>query len=125
MNIKSLITDKSIWIGVLLIILCYLLSDESSSIPPFIFITGILLGLINKDSMNELLVKSTIMSFIGSLIAAIISVVVVYYSYGGLSAASIIYPSLFYIVIYMIIGIAGSAAGYYFNEELRIKTHRE
>lgn len=69
-------------------------------------------------NIKETLLNSFIAFIIGSIIAFIVSLITVYYTYGGLYAIAVVQYSLISIITYIIIGCIGSYIGYYVSEEL-------
>lgn len=101
-----------------MIIACSILTSNTSFILPSLLFIGILSGIMKNNSMNETLITTLIAFIIGSIFAFIISLITVYYTYGGLYAIAVVQYSVFNILIYIIIGCIGGALGYYVSDEI-------
>ena len=117
-NFKEIFKGKPLALTILMIMACSLLTGDSTIILPSLLFIGIFVGLMNKNTMNENLIRAFVAFITGSLIAFIISLISVYYTEGGLFAIALIQYSLVYIIIYTIIGCIGSALGYYVRNEI-------
>ncbi|OED30603.1 hypothetical protein NL43_01260 [Methanosphaera sp. WGK6] len=73
---------------------------------------------MKKDHLTESILTALIAFIIGSIIAFVISLITVYYTYGGLYAIAVIQYSLFSIIIYTIVGCIGDVIGHYILSEL-------
>jgi hypothetical protein len=118
MSFKNMLKGKSIALTILMIIACSLLTNDNSFIIPTILFIGIISGIILHVNIKETLLNSFIAFIIGSIIAFIVSLITVYYTYGGLYAIAVVQYSLISIITYIIIGCIGSYIGYYVSEEL-------
>ena len=118
-NFKEIFKGKTLALTILMILACSLLTGDSTIILPSLLFIGIIVGLMNKNTMNENLIKSFVAFITGSIIAFIISLISVYYTEGGLFAIALIHYSFVYIIIYTIIGCIGSALGYYVRNEIK------
>ncbi len=117
-NFKEIFKGKPLALTILMIMACSLLTGDSTIILPSLLFIGIFVGLMNKNTMNENLIRAFVAFITGSIIAFIISLISVYYTEGGLFAIALIQYSLVYIIIYTIIGCIGSALGYYVRNEI-------
>ena len=117
-NIKNIIRGKSIALIVLMILACSLLTGDSALIIPSILFIGILCGMMKRDTMNEVLLRSILTFVIASVLTMIVSLINVYYSEGGLYAIAVLQYSWIYIIYYSFMGSVGSAIGYYLREEI-------
>ncbi|MGI6564267.1 hypothetical protein [Methanosphaera sp.] len=113
-----MLKGKSIALTILMIIACSLLTNDNSFIIPTILFIGIISGIMLHVNIKETLLNSFIAFIIGSIIAFIVSLITVYYTYGGLYAIAVVQYSLISIITYIIIGCIGSYIGYYVSEEL-------
>ena len=118
MSFKNMLKGKSIALTILMIIACSLLTNDNSFIIPTILFIGIISGIMLHINIKETLLNSFIAFIIGSIIAFIVSLITVYYTYGGLYAIAVVQYSLISIITYIIIGCIGSYIGYYVSEEL-------
>ncbi|MDD6286099.1 hypothetical protein OTK55_01665 [Methanosphaera sp. Vir-13MRS] len=118
MSFKNMLKGKSIALTILMIIACSLLTNDNSFIIPTILFIGIISGIMLHVNIKETLLNSFIAFIIGSIIAFIVSLITVYYTYGGLYAIAVVQYSLISIITYIIIGCIGSYIGYYVSEEL-------
>ncbi len=118
MSFKNMLKGKSIALTILMIIACSLLTNDNSFIIPTILFIGIISGIMLHVNIKETLLNSFIALIIGSLIAFIVSLITVYYTYGGLYAIAVMQYSFITIITYIIIGCIGSYIGYYVSEEL-------
>lgn len=118
MSFKNMLNGKSIALTILMIIACSLLTNDNSFIIPTILFIGIISGIMLHVNIKETLLNSFIAFIIGSIIAFIVSLITVYYTYGGLYAIAVVQYSLISIITYIIIGCIGSYIGYYVSEEL-------
>ena len=110
MSFKNMLKGKSIALTILMIIACSLLTNDNSFIIPTILFIGIISGIMLHVNIKETLLNS--------IIAFIVSLITVYYTYGGLYAIAVVQYSLISIITYIIIGCIGSYIGYYVSEEL-------
>ena len=85
-NMKNIIRGKSIALIILMILACSLLTGDAALIIPSILFIGILCGMMKKDTMNEVLLRSIITFVVASVLTMIVSLINVYYSEGGLYA---------------------------------------
>ena len=118
MSFKNMLKGKSIALTILMIIACSLLTNDNSFIIPTILFIGIISGIMLHVNIKETLLNSFIAFIIGSIIAFIVSLITVYYTYGGLYAIAVVQYSLISLITYIIIGCIGSYIGYYVSEEL-------
>ncbi|RAP45042.1 MAG: hypothetical protein BZ135_06835 [Methanosphaera sp. rholeuAM6] len=118
MDINQVLKGKAIPLGVIIIIITYLVSGTSTSILPFVFFTGIIVGIIKNTDRIEAGVAGLITSFIGSIITTVISVALMYVSYGLTYVSYILGSSVFLIVFYIIAGAVGGVIGYYISQEI-------
>lgn len=118
MDINQILKGRTIPLGVIIIIITYLVSGASSSILPFVFFTGIIVGLIKNEDMITSAVAGLITAFIGSIITTIISVGLMYISYGAAYVAYVLTSSLFMIIFYLVVGAVGGIIGYYISQEI-------
>lgn len=118
MSFKNMLKGKSIALTILMIIACSLLTNDNSFIIPTILFIGIISGIMLHVNIKETLLNSFIAFIIGSIIAFIVSLITVYYTYGGLYAIAVVQYTLISIITYIIIGCIGSYIGYYVSEEL-------
>ena len=118
MDINNILKGKAIPLGVIIIIITYLVSGTSSSILPFVFFTGIIVGLIKNTDMKEAGIAGLVTSFIASVITTIISVGLMYVSYGSAYVSYVLGSSLYLFVFYLIVGTIGGIIGYYISEEI-------
>lgn len=121
MDFNNVTKGKAIPLGIIIIIITYLVSGASSSILPFIFFTGILIGIMKHDDVLESLVASLIASFVATVIATIISLIMIYVSYGEMYVTYMLNSSLISIIFYIIAGAIGGIIGYYIFKELQLK----
>lgn len=118
MDINQILKGKAIPLGVIIIIITYLVSGASSSILPFVFFTGIIIGLMKNDDMTTSAVAGLFTAFIGSVITTIITVGLMYVSYGAAYVSYVLSSSLFLILFYLVVGTVGGVIGYYISKEL-------
>lgn len=121
MDFNNVTKGKTIPLGIIIIIITYLLSGASSSILPFVFLTGILVGLMKHDDVIESTVAALIVALVGSVIATIISAGFIYLSYGQTYLSYVLMTSLYSIIFYVIAGAIGGVIGYYTFNEINVK----
>lgn len=119
MDINQVLKGKTVPLGVIIIIITYLSGGLSTSILPFVFMTGILMGLIKNEDKIEALVTGLITALIGSIITTIINVGFMYVLYGSAYVSYILTNSLYMILLYLIVGAIGGIIGYYVSEEIK------
>ena len=119
MDINEILKGKSIPLGAIIIIITYLAGGLSTSILPFVFFTGILMGFIKNKDKVEALVAGLITAFIGSIITTIINVAFMYLLYGSAYVTYLLTNSLYLIILYLIVGAIGGIIGYYVSEEIK------
>ncbi len=119
MDINRILKGKTVPLGVIIIIITYLAGGLSSSILPFVFFTGILMGIIKNNDKIEALVAGLITAFIGSIITTIINIGFMYLLYGSSYVSYILTNSLYLIILYLIVGAIGGIIGYYVSEEIK------
>ncbi|WP_455645224.1 hypothetical protein [Methanosphaera sp.] len=102
-----------------MIIACSLLTGDTTIILPILLFIGIITGIMKKNPLNESILTALIAFVIGSIIAFIISLITIYYTYGGLYAIAVMQYSLFSIILYTIVGCIGDVIGYYIFTELK------
>ena len=107
MDFNNVTKGKAIPLGIIIIVLTYLLSGASSSILPFVFFTGILVGLMKHDNITESAVAALLVALIGSVRST-------YLAYTLTS-------SLYLVILYIIAGAIGGVIGYYIFNELDVK----
>lgn len=118
MELNNIFKGKAVALGVIIILITYLVSGSSSSILPFVFFTGILMGIIKNSDVIEGLIAGLATSFIGSVLTTIISIGLMYVSYGSAYVSYILSSSLYLIIFYIIVGAIGGAIGYYISQEI-------
>lgn len=118
MDINHILKGKGIPLGVIIIIITYLVSGASSSILPYVFFTGIIIGLIKNDNIKEAAIAGLFTSFIASIITTIISIGLMYVSYGPTYVSYVLASSLYMFVLYLIVGAIGGVIGYYISKEI-------
>ncbi|MDO5821431.1 MULTISPECIES: DUF5518 domain-containing protein [Methanosphaera] len=121
MDFNNVTKGKAIPLGIIIIVLTYLLSGASSSILPFVFFTGILVGLMKHDNITESAVAALLVALIGSVISTIITSAIIYISYGSTYLAYTLTSSLYLVIFYIIAGAIGGVIGYYIFNELDVK----
>ena len=119
MDINQVLKGKSIPLGVIIIIITYLAGGLSTSILPFVFFTGILMGFIKNNDKIEALLAGLITAFIGSIITTIINVGFMFILYGSAYVSYMLSNSFYLIVLYLIVGAIGGIIGYYVSEEIK------
>ena len=95
-----------------------LLGSDSTLILPILLFVGIICGIIKKDSMKNILITSFIAFTIGYVLSFIISLINIFYTEGGFYAIAVMQYSLFYIIIYILVGCLGSSLGYHVIDEI-------
>lgn len=118
MDINYVLKGKTVPLGIIIIIITYLVSGANSSILPFVFFTGILVGIIKSRDVVEAAVAGLATSFIASVITTIISVGLMYVSYGYAYVSYVLASSLYLIVFYIVVGAVGGVIGYYISGEI-------
>ncbi|MDD6286098.1 DUF5518 domain-containing protein [Candidatus Methanosphaera massiliense] len=121
MDFNKVTQGKAVPLGIIIIIITYLISGSSSSILPFIFITGILVGIMKNEEVAESTVAAFLSTLIGAVVATVISLIMMYMSYGPIYFTYMLYSSLYSLVFYIIAGTIGGVIGYYVYQELDIK----
>ena len=121
MDFNNVTKGKAIPLGIIIIVLTYLLSGASSSILPFVFFTGILVGLMKHDNITESAVAALLVALIGSVISTIITSAIIYIAYGSTYLAYTLTSSLYLVILYIIAGAIGGVIGYYIFNELDVK----
>ena len=121
MDFNKVTQGKAVPLGIIIIIITYLISGSSSSILPFIFITGILVGIMKNEEVAESTVAAFLSTLIGAVVATVISLIMMYMSYGPIYFTYMLYSSLYSLVYYNIAGTIGGVIGYYVYQELDIK----
>lgn len=121
MDFNKVTQGKAVPLGIIIIIITYLISGSSSSILPFIFITGILVGIMKNEEVAESTVAAFLSTLIGAVVATVISLIMMYMSYGPIYFTYMLYSSLYSLVFYIIAGTIGGVIGYYVYQELNIK----
>ncbi|RAP43761.1 DUF5518 domain-containing protein [uncultured Methanosphaera sp.] len=121
MDFNKVTKGKAVPLGIIIIIITYLISGSSSSILPFVFITGILVGIMKNEEVAESTVAAFLSTLIGAVVATIISLIMMYMSYGSIYFTYMLYSSLYSLVFYIIAGTIGGVIGYYVYQELDIK----
>ena len=121
MYFNKVTQGKAVPLGIIIIIITYLISGSSSSILPFIFITGILVGIMKNEEVAESTVAAFLSTLIGAVVATVISLIMMYMSYGPIYFTYMLYSSLYSLVFYIIAGTIGGVIGYYVYQELDIK----
>jgi len=119
MDINQILKGKTIPLGVIIIVITYLSGGLSTSILPFVFFTGILIGFIKNNDKIEALIAGLIAAFIGSVITTIINVGFMYVLYGSAYVTYLLTNSLYLIILYIIGGAIGGIIGYYVSEEIK------
>lgn len=118
MDFNNVTKGKAVPLGIIIIIITYLVSGANSSILPFVFFAGILVGIMKNSDVTESLVASLLASFIGSLVGIIISVALMYVSYGSAYLLFMLSSSLYIFILYVIVGGIGGIIGYYISKEI-------
>lgn len=118
MDFNNVTKGKAVPLGIIIIIITYLVSGANSSILPFVFFAGILVGIMKNSDVAESLVASLLASFIGSLVGIIISVALMYVSYGSTYLLFMLSSSLYMFILYVIVGGIGGIIGYYISKEI-------
>ena len=121
MDFNKVTQGKAVPLGIIIIIITYLISGSSSSILPFVFITGILVGIMKNEEVAESTVAAFLSTLIGAVVATVISLIMMYMSYGPIYFTYMLYSSLYSLVFYIIAGTIGGVIGYYVYQELNIK----
>ena len=121
MDFNKVTQGKAVPLGIIIIIITYLISGSSSSILPFIFITGILVGIMKNEEVAESTVAAFLSTLIGAVVATVISLIMMYMSYGPIYFTYMLYSSLYSLVFNIIAGTIGGVIGYYVYQELDIK----
>ena len=119
MDINQVLKGKTIPLGVIIIVITYLAGGLSTSILPFVFFTGILMGLIKNNDKIEALVAGLVAALIGSIITTIINVGFMYVLYGSDYVTYLLTNSFYLIILYLIVGAIGGIIGYYISEEIK------
>ena len=119
MDINQILKGKTIPLGIIIIIISYLAGGLSTSILPFVFFTGILMGFIKNNDTIEALVAGLIAALIGSIITTIINVAFMFILYGSAYVSYMLTNSIYLIVLYIIVGAIGGVIGYYVSEEIQ------
>lgn len=119
MDINQILRGKTIPLGVIIIIITYLAGGLSTSILPFVFFTGILMGFIKNSDKIEALLSGLIAALIGSIVTAIINVGFMYLLYGPDYVSYILANTLYPMVLYVIVGAIGGLIGYYVSLEIK------
>ncbi len=118
MDINQILKGKTIPLGVIIIVITYLAGGLSTSILPFVFFTGILIGFIKNSDKIEALVSGLITALIGSVITTLLNVAFMYVLYGSAYVMYVLSNSLYLIILYLIVGAIGGLIGYYVSEEI-------
>lgn len=118
MELNNITKGKAVPLGVLIIVITYLVSGASSSILPFIFFTGIIMGIIKNSEVLEGCAAGLLAALIGSVIATIISIGLMYVSYGMTYVNYVLMSTIYMIIFYIIVGGIGGAIGHYIYKEI-------
>lgn len=118
MDINHILKGKTVPLGIIIIIITYLVSGASSSILPFVFFTGIIVGIIKNRDVVEAGVAGLLVSLFGSIITTVISVGLMYVSYGSAYVSYVLGSSLIMVVFYVVVGAIGGVIGYYISKEI-------
>lgn len=119
MNLNNVTTGKAVPLGAIIIIITYLVSGASSTILPFVFLTGILVGIMKNEDMKEAAIAGLLSSLIGTVITTIISLAMMYIYYGSTYLMYILQSSILFIVLYIIVGSIGGVLGYFVYQEIK------
>ncbi|PWL07621.1 DUF5518 domain-containing protein [Methanosphaera cuniculi] len=119
MDFNEIVSGKCVPLGILSIVIFYLIGGASSSVLPFIFLTCIAVGYIKSISLTDTIVAGLLVSFIGGIINLLISVGLVYVSYGATYAMYMFTSvSSINLILSIIVGIIGGAIGYFIKDEV-------
>ena len=118
MDLNYITKGKALPLGVIIIIVTFLVSGASTSIVPYVFFTGILMGIIKSKGVVEAAVTGLITALLGSIISMALYMAIVMMSYGSEYAGYVLGSSFIIIILYLIVGIVGGAIGYFVKQEL-------
>ena len=120
MDLNNVMKGKAIGLGTIIILITFLVSGSSTSILPFVFFTGILMGIIKNDEILEAAVAGFLAALFGSVISTVINLILVYMSYGQAFVGYMFSSTLYSVLFYLIVGVVGGVIGYYVSKELEI-----
>lgn len=118
MDFKNILQGKTVPLGIIIILITYLVSGSSTSILPFIFFTGIIMGILKNSDVVEAAVTGLIVSIVGSIISTIINLGIIYVSYGPMYLNYVLATSLYSVIFYIVVGAVGGVIGYYLSGEM-------
>ncbi len=137
MDLNELFESKTIPIGVSIIVIAYLIGYQlfiASTIIRFLtptagllfFFTGILVGMMKHDEIEQSIVAAGITSASGSIAITLITYIIVSMNDTyGYSQFLNIGPSVMNLLIFIVVGAIGGAIGYYIIREIFSQKTRE